>query len=274
MDISNLPARTRVFADGEVLLQAGSDHEIGFVILSGRVRLYDQLDVPVETLTDGDVAGAVSLLFGGAQTLTAVASGPVEAATIDRSIVSAAFARSPDMVREAATRLLAQLDLMPLDEGARAPESTEEAPEEIYERSDRGKHDGPLAAPGVWREVRVKPLTPETRNTMPRRGIVVREFPFGIGRKPLRHEQTPRTEMSLMLIDNKPYNLSRSHFVIEHGPDALMVRDVGSHLGTEVNGERIGVDNILNARVLRMGENEVAAGRHDTPFRFLIEILP
>lgn len=156
----------------------------------------------------------------------------------------------------------------------RAPESAEGAREEIYEQSDRGNHDGPLAAPGVWREVRVKPLTPETRNTMPRRGIVVREFPFGIGRKPLRHQQTPRTEMSLMLIDNKPYNLSRSHFVIEHGPDALMVRDVGSHLGTEVNGERIGVDNILNAMVLRMGENEVAAGGDDTPFRFIIEILP
>jgi len=230
MDMSNLPARTRIFADGEVLLRAGADHEVGFVILSGRVRLYDEHDVAMETLTEGDVAGAVSLL--------------------------------------------AQLDLMPLDEGVRAPESAEGAREEIYEQSDRGNHDGPLAAPGVWREVRVKPLTPETRNTMPRRGIVVREFPFGIGRKPLRHEQTPRTEMSLMLIDNKPYNLSRSHFVIEHGPDALMVRDVGSHLGTEVNGERIGVDNILNAMVLRMGENEVAAGGHDTPFRFIIEILP
>ncbi len=123
-----------------------------------------------------------------------------------------------------------------------------------------GSYYGPLATPGIWREVQVKSLTPETRNTAPRRDIVVAEFSFGIGRKPLRHEQTPCTKMSPMLIDNKPHNLSRSHFVIEHGPVALMVRDVRSYLGAEVNGEGIGEDNILNSRVLRMSENGVAAG--------------
>lgn len=261
MDMSNLPARTRVFADGDVLLQAGSHREMGFVVLSGYVRLHDELGSAVQTLGEGDVIGAMSLLFGGAQDMTAVASGPVEAAAIDRSIVTAAFDRNPDMVRDAAMSLLSRLDLVPLDAHQTASDR-------------RDAPSGPVAAPGQWREVRVKPLTPETRNTMPRRGIVVTEFPFGIGRKPLRHEQTPRTEMSLMLIDSKPYNLSRSHFMIEHGPDGLMVRDVGSHLGTEVNGQRIGVDNMLNAATLHIGENEVAAGGHDTPFRFIIEILP
>jgi len=42
-------------------------------------------------------------------------------------------------------------------------------------------------------EVQVKPLAPETRSTAPRRDIVVAEFSFGIGRKPLGHKQTPCT---------------------------------------------------------------------------------
>jgi len=41
--------------------------------------------------------------------------------------------------------------------------------------------------------VQVKPLAPETRSTAPRRDIVVAEFSFGIGRKPLGHKQTPCT---------------------------------------------------------------------------------
>jgi hypothetical protein len=123
-------------------------------------------------------------------------------------------------------------------------------------------------------EVRLKPLTPNTRDNAPRRDFLVAELPFGIGHKPLRHEQTPRTEMPPMLINNKPYSLSRSHVVVEHGHVTLMVRDVRSYLCNEVNGERIGEDNTLNAMVLRMGENAAAAGGQGAPFGFLVEILP
>ena len=123
-------------------------------------------------------------------------------------------------------------------------------------------------------EVRLKPLMPDTRDNAPRRDLLVAEFPFGIGHKPLRHEQTPRTEMPPMLIDNKPHSLSRSHVVVEHGHVTLMVRDVRCYLCNEVNGERIWEDNTLNAMVLRMGENGAAACGHGALFQFLIKILP
>ncbi len=256
--MSNLPARTRNFSDGEVLLEAGFDHETGYVILSGHVRLRTESGALVETAAQGQVIGAVSVLFGGAQELTATAHGPVEAVPFDRATVSAQLSRNPDLVREAANGLLARLDLVPKAERDASPAG----------------HNGPLAVPGTWSEIRLLPDSSATRSGMPKRGIVITQMPYGIGRKPLRGEQTPRTDIALMFPDSKPYNLSRSHFAIEHGHSAVMIRDVGSQLGTVVNGQRIGIDEIHNALPLHIGENEIAAGGADTPFRFVIDIAP
>ncbi|MBO6784075.1 MAG: cyclic nucleotide-binding domain-containing protein [Alphaproteobacteria bacterium] len=254
--MNNLPARTRTFADGEILLEAGYDHEIGYVILSGHVRLRSGHGALVESAAQGEVIGGASVLFGGPQELTAIAHGPVEALAIDRATVSAQLTRNPDAVREMAASLLARLDLVPKAE---------------REAASSG-HDSPLAAPGAWSEVRLRPDSSATRSGMPRRGIVISDIPFGIGRKPLRGEQAPRTGIALTFNDSKPYNLSRSHFMIEHGHTALMIRDVGSQLGTVVNGTRIGLDHLHNALPLHIGENGIAAGGADTPFRFVLEI--
>ena len=256
--MTNLPALTRNFADGDILLEAGSDHETGYVILSGHVRLRSEHGALVESAAQGQVVGAVSVLFGGPQEFTAVAHGPVEAVAFDRATVSAQLTRNPDLVREAANGLLARLDLVPKAERDASPSG----------------HDGPLAAPGTWSQARLRPDSSATRSGMGRRGIVISDMPFGIGRKPLRGEKVPRANIALMFSDSKPYNLSRSHFVIEQGHAALMIRDVGSQLGTVVNGTRIGLDEVHNALPLHIGENTIAAGGADTPFRFVLDIAP
>lgn len=256
--MSNLPARTRTFADGETLLQAGGDHEAGYVILAGHVDVRTDLGAAIERVGQGAVVGAVSLLFGGAQEFTVIAKGPVEAAIVDRATVSAQLSRNPELVREAANSILARLDLVPKAEREAVPTH----------------HDGPIAAPGSWSDVRLRPASSETRAGLPKRGLQIDSMPFGIGRKPLRGEQSPRVEIALMFSDSKPYNLSRSHFAIERGHNALMLRDVGSQLGTVVNGLRIGIDEPLNAVPLHLGENEIVAGAADSPFRFVVEITP
>jgi len=256
--MTNLPARTRSFSDGEVLLEAGSDHETGFVILSGHVEIRNATGGLIELASQGAVLGAVSLLFGGGQEYRATAKGAVEAISVDRASVSAQLARNPDLVRESAAAILARLDLVPQAERDTVPVD----------------HDGPVATPGGWSEIRLKPASTATRAGLSRRGQEITRMPFGVGRKPLRGEQSPRTEVALMFPDSKPYNLSRSHFVIERGHNALMIRDVGSQLGTVVNGLRIGIEEPLNAVALHIGENEIIAGGSDSPFRFVIEVLP
>jgi hypothetical protein len=53
-----------------------------------------------------------------------------------------------------------------------------------------------------------------------------------------------------------------------------MIRDVGSQLGTLVNGERIGLDEPRNVVPLHIGENAIEAGAYGTPFHFVVAILP
>jgi CRP-like cAMP-binding protein len=285
--MNSLPGRTRIFSDQEYLLRAGADPDAGFVILSGHVELRNATGTLLGDARQGDVIGATSLLFGGRQELSAIAAGPVEAAMVDRATVAAQMARNPELVRRAATQLLSGLALVPLAETgssstssggafARAePESGFDDPNVIPITGKRGPApvSGDIAAPGLWSAVLLRPNSNATLGQMSKRGIRIKETPFGVGRKPNRGEQVPRTDVKLQFPDERPYNLSRHHFVIETGRPGLMIRDAGSQLGTLVNGERIGLDEPKNAVSLYIGENRIEAGGHDTPFRFIIEVL-
>jgi CRP-like cAMP-binding protein len=290
--MNTLPGRTRVFSDQDFLLRAGADPDAGFVIVTGHVELRNAAGTLLGDARQGDVIGAASLLFGGRQDLSAIAAGPVEAVLVDRGTVAAELARHPDMVRRAATQLLAGLALVPAAEtGAETTtqtgtaSGTESALEEPGDASDtnvvsftgkstrKDTHTGDIAEIGSWSAIWLKPASDATRSGMPRRGIKINETPFGVGRKPKRGEQIPRTDIVLQFPDERPYNLSRKHFLIETGRPGLVIRDAGSQLGTLVNGERIGLDEPRNVIPLHIGANKIEAGGYNTPFSFILEIL-
>ncbi|MEP4378067.1 MAG: cyclic nucleotide-binding domain-containing protein [Alphaproteobacteria bacterium] len=291
--MNTLPGRTRVFTDQDFLLRAGENPDTGFVIVTGRVELRNAAGTLLGDARQGDVIGAASLLFGGRQDLSAIAAGPVEAAMVDRGTVAAQLARNPELVRRAATQLLAGLDLVPAAESGAdtrvdifaeadtSPDSRDESADDSNVVPITGKrtrrpaaHPGEVAALGSWSAIWLKPASDATRSGMPRRGVKIKETPFGVGRKPKRGEQIPRTDIVLQFSDARPYNLSRLHFMIELGRPGLMIRDAGSQLGTLVNGERIGLDEPRNAVPLHIGENEIEAGGYNTPFQFIIDIRP
>ena len=297
--MNTLPGRTRVFSDQDFLLRAGEDPDAGFVIVTGRVELRNATGTLLGDARQGDVIGAASLLFGGRQDLSAIAAGPVEAVMVDRGTVAAELARHPDMVRRAATQLLAGLTLVPdaesgiesgiesgTDAGmvSRVDSDTESPLDQLLREADsnvvsitgkrtrKATHAGDVAEMGSWSTIWLKPASDATRSGMPRRGVKINETPFGVGRKPKRGEQTPRTDIVLQFPDERPYNLSRNHFLIELGRPGLMIRDAGSQLGTVVNGERIGLDEPRNVIPLHIGANEIEAGGYNTPFSCLLEI--
>ena len=65
---------------------------------------------------------------------------------------------------------------------------------------------------------------------------------------------------------------ARQHFMIARSGDRLLVSDLGSTLGTMVNGWAIGHHFMKDAEPLHRGENHVVAGGKDSPFKFSIFI--
>jgi CRP/FNR family transcriptional regulator, cyclic AMP receptor protein len=95
-------------------------------------------------------------------------------------------------------------------------------------------------------------------------------LPFVAGRIPVEGEVKPALRPDLE--DEEPFHLSRQHFMIAGSGDRLVVSDLGSALGTIVNGQPIGHHLMKDAAPLHRGENLVFAAGWDSPFEFLVSV--
>jgi CRP/FNR family cyclic AMP-dependent transcriptional regulator len=102
--------------------------------------------------------------------------------------------------------------------------------------------------------------------------IQVTKLPFLTGRVPAEGEATPSPCPDLLIKDDIPFHLSRQHFMIALSGSGFVVSDVGSTLGTIVNGQTIGHHFAKDSAPLHRGENHILAGGWNSPFKFLVTI--
>jgi hypothetical protein len=102
--------------------------------------------------------------------------------------------------------------------------------------------------------------------------IHVAKLPFLVGRVPVEGDAQPLRRPDLLIEDEEHFRLSRQHFMIARSGDRLLVSDLGSTLGTMVNGWAIGHHFMMDAEPLHRGENHVVAGGKDSPFIFSVFI--
>ena len=107
-------------------------------------------------------------------------------------------------------------------------------------------------------------------DSLPLEGLFIDAYPFVIGRLPQKWESAPEIGVNLTLEDSKPFRMSRVHFAILRTEDGLQVRDLESTLGTSVNGVFLGRRFGSDLASLKRGENIIAAGGVDSPFRFRV----
>lgn len=100
--------------------------------------------------------------------------------------------------------------------------------------------------------------------------ITADAFPFRIGRS--RHEERipPNT---LLIDDREPFHVSRRHCCIEMRERHVVLTDLGSHLGTTVNGKQIGGRSQYLTAPLELGSNEVCLGAESSPHRFVLTVF-
>lgn len=102
--------------------------------------------------------------------------------------------------------------------------------------------------------------------------IQVERLPFLVGRVRVEGETQPLHRPDLPIEDEPPFLLSRQHFMIAQSGSCLLVTDLGSTLGTLVNGQGIGQHFMKDTAPLHHGENYVVAGGHDSPFVWSVSV--
>jgi CRP/FNR family transcriptional regulator, cyclic AMP receptor protein len=118
-------------------------------------------------------------------------------------------------------------------------------------------------------------LTAQTDALRARMGaapIEIGHFPYVVGRVPRPGEDEPAQRPDLLLEDTEPFHLSRQHFKIARSGSQFVVSDLGSKLGTIVNGNAIGHHFMRDTAALKHGENPVVAGGLRSPFEFVIAV--
>lgn len=103
----------------------------------------------------------------------------------------------------------------------------------------------------------------------------IEKFPFRIGRRGIGEDGERHSIFSsndLLIADEEPFQISRSHCSIEREGESFFVRDRGSTLGTIVNGKPIGVQHSCLTADLRKGVNTLVIGSARSSYKFQIEL--
>lgn len=111
-------------------------------------------------------------------------------------------------------------------------------------------------------------LTKYARVALGSKPLTVLYFPFRIGRLS-RTDLVTSAKQDLLLPDNQPYSVSRSHVAFEKVDEKVFLVDQDSRCGTIVDNTPIGKRNGAVTRVeLGLGPHVVAVGGADSPFLF------
>lgn len=142
--------------------------------------------------------------------------------------------------------------------------------------SARAHPPGRPARPSPSGALSMAGLTRKAREGMRKTGgsIALRTFPFKIGRS-TGSPADALADNDLALEDHEPFNVSQNHCSIDRDRErgGYVVLDLGSTLGTVVNGKRIGGDSGLSEAPLDRRVNRMILGgeKHGWAFELTID---
>ncbi len=120
--------------------------------------------------------------------------------------------------------------------------------------------------------MRLLPASPKVEAQIGSDGIEIADLPYRIGRHALADHRTSASATALLLRSPGNMLVAPQHLVVEAHDGRLVVRDLGSHLGTVVNGILAAHFEQSDEVALRFGDNEVQLGGLESPYCFRIII--
>lgn len=262
-------ANSMKFNAGDVLFRQGETSGCVFWVKYGEIevlREHGDASILIGHVRGGEWLGEMGVIENRRRSATAKASmnGAAEVLSaqefLDWVTHDATLAR--DLIQRLSIRLRAVEDKIVGDLLPEAPSSLS------------AKHDDALSDEVIPADA---PITLIARSDALRAWIgetplPVGRLPFVVGRTPISGESPPLREPDLCIHDHQPFRLSRDHFMISRNQDHLLLTDLGSTLGTVVNGQAIGQNFMRDTAILRRGENHVVAGGWGSPFDFTFTV--
>ena len=247
MDLLDFPA-------GAVIFKAGEPSGTAYRIRSGTVELLRDgsgSGARLAQLGPGEVFGEMSLIEERPHSLTARAVSAVQLSSLTRDEFEHLLTSDPATFRIYLATLFERLRTLSAQvEAAKAAPSP--TPSDLT--------------------VTIHPLTRRAAATLPREGLLVTKYPFRIGRAAAEDEAIPLDVNDLWLIDQKPFNISRNHALLQREADTVIVKDRGSWLGTYVNDMQIGGNVPQRQMSLEDGDNILVLGSRMSPYQFRVHI--
>jgi len=257
------------FKKGDLLFRQGdaSDHVLR--VRSGEIEVLREIgtaSVLLGHVRGGEWLGEMGVIEGRSRSATAraAADGEVEVLTARQFLeqVSSDPATARDLILRLSIRLRSVEDIIA---GDMLPFAHDRSPE----GAGQAAPDAAIAADAT---ISLTAHNDALRARIGATSIHVSKLPFVAGRIPVEGEVKSALRPDLVIKDEEPFRLSRQHFMIARSGDRLVVSDLGSALGTIVNGQPIGHHFMKDAAPLHRGENLVFAGGWDSPFEFLVSV--
>jgi CRP-like cAMP-binding protein len=264
----------RQFRNGDVLLRQGDPSDCVLRVRSGEVQVLREVgdaSIVLGQVRSGEWLGEMGVIEHRTRSATARAASDGEAEVLSAGQFLERVSGDPTLARDLILRLSIRLRGI---EDKIAGELMAHAHGRLSDGVARGVPDAPDAGATEAVSVSLVAASDALRARIGADPIHVARLPFVVGRVPVAGERRPARPADLEIGDDVPFHLSRAHFMIAQSGDRLLVSDLGSALGTSVNGRLIGLQVASDAAPLQPGDNHVLAGGMHSPFDFVVAVAP
>lgn len=280
-----------LYRKGDVLFREGDPGDFVARVLDGRVAVekdHDGEAVRLGDLGPGDFVGEMGVIERKPRSATVRALTEVTVELIPADAFLERIAAEPETAHALLFRLSEKLRTLS-EEVVRLHGSSAEAPAPPGPTATPAAEPTtggalvPVAPAGVVLERGIqlyqRSSTASTRiglrcdHLFGGRTLWIDQLPFRVARTK-RWNDSPTASPGLLRVpDAEPHRLSDPHFAIDRDDRlGLVVRDMGSELGTTVNGQFLGGIFAKDTQILHLGENSVVAGGVKSPFVFRIDV--
>ncbi|MCB4792288.1 MAG: cyclic nucleotide-binding domain-containing protein [Elusimicrobia bacterium] len=246
----------KIFKKGELIIKEGTSGNEAFIIQSGRVEVYRNVEgvkIILAVLAKNQIFGEMSMIDDRPRSATVEALEDTTVTVINRNDFNRLFYTKP----EALTWFLKKIfeRLRNIDQNI--IETTVGKTAESYS-------EGKIILSGV---------TQESKEALNYKTIEIKKFPFKIGRQTESFTKDLFSHNDLYLKDRVPFNVSRNHLSLQFFKGKFFIIDRGSTLGTIVNDVRIGGPVRNHEIELSSGKDyTIIVGSAESQFKFKVSV--